>query len=479
MSPRVRRSSAAWPVAALAVAAVAPFVLGWMQDEDVGGRVVPASPPCVFRSVALMPVAETRAIGYANNTRLLVDANGTAWIAVRSKHGGQFTIGLVRAAAPWRTGMEAPVTWIEDRDSLAFSGAPQRVAAIAAGPDGAIHMAWYGGIAGATDHQIHYARFTTGPSTKIDEERAPFRIPGFEAVAANAPSPIELWQEHAAIAVGPDGTVHLAWEARDPFRRSNDGLPRPGIAYATRSRDGVWSVSGVLDRPPYLQVDERSSGQSRPSILVDRKGLVHVLCYGSLGGVQQILHGTTAGRGFSGWKAVAPSPGDQRHAAAALDAEGRLHVAWREGVGQGGSGATTAIFYSMRGADGRWLRPVRLTTADENASTPSVGVTDSSVFVAWVAWSPGAVNSDGQADNGFPADNSTVEGRIEWSSSLLDREQFWPPAVIDAGPASYPCWAVGPSNGAARPALAWTSVDPGADPARRVSLKLGWCERVK
>ena len=479
MRPRVRWSGAAWPAAVLGVAAAALFVLGWVQDQGSVGRAAPTSLSCAFRSIALMPVAETRAIGYSNNTRVLVDANGTAWIAVRSKHGGQFTIGLVRAAAPWRAGMDAPVTWIEDRDSLPFSGAPQRVAAIAAGPDGSIHMAWYGGIAGAADHQIHYARFTTGTSTRIEEERAPFRVPGFEAVAANATSPIELWQEHAAIAVGPDGTVHLAWEARDPFRRSSDGLPRPGIAYATRSRDGAWSVSGVLDRPPYLQVDERSPGQSRPSILVDRTGLVHVLCYGSVGGVQQILHGTTAGRGFSGWKPIAPSSGDQRHAAAALDAQGRLHVAWREGAGQGGSGATTAIFYSRLGTDGRWQPPTRLTPAGENASTPSVGVTESSVCVAWVAWSPGAVNSDGQADNGFPADNSTVEGRIEASSSPLGREQFDAPAVIDAGPASYPCWAVGPANGAARPALAWTSVDAGADPARRVSLKLGWCERAR
>jgi len=467
MSPRWP----AWtrPAAALA-AAFALVASGRAQDEGAVARAAPAT-PCEFRSVALMTVPETRAIGYANNTRVLADASGAVWIALRSKHGGQFTIGLVRAAAPWRTGSEPDVTWIEDRDSLPFSGAPQRVPAIAAGPDGSIHMAWYGGMAGAVDHQIHYARFSAGSKARIEEERAPFRVPGFEAVAANASKPMELWQEHAAIAAGPDGTVYVAWEARDPFRRSKDGLPRPGIALATRGRDGVWSVNGALDRPPYLQVDERSSGQSRPSILVDRTGLVHVVCYGSVEGVQQVLYGNTAGLGFSGWKPVAPSPGDQRHAAAALDAQGRLHVAWREGPAQGASGAT-AIFYSVRETDGRWHRPTQLTAAGESASTPSVGVTDSSVCVAWVAWPPGAANSDGEVDNGFPADNSTVEGRIEVTASPLGREQFAPPSVIDPGPASYPCWAVGPANGAARPPLAWTSAAGG-----RVNLMLGWCER--
>lgn len=467
---RPRASGPGWvrPAAAMAVVSLATLLPGWVEEPRT-------TTPCIFRTATLMAVTETRATGYSNGTRFLVDAAGTAWMAIRTKHGSQFTIGLVRAAAPWRAGMAADVTWIEDRDSLAFSGAPQRVAAIAAAPDGSIHMAWYGGIAGAADHQVHYARFTTGSAPRIAEESVPFSVPGFEAVALNAPSPIDLWQEHPAIAVGGDGTVHLVWEARDPFRRSSDGLPRPGIAYATRTPAGVWSVTGALAHPPYLQVDDRSPGQSRPSVLVDHAGLAHILCYGSVGGVQQILYGTTAGRGFSGWKPIAPSAGDQRHAAAALDVLGRLHVAWREGPRQAGSGATSAIFYSMRDADGRWQRPTRLTPEGENASTPSVGVTDYSVCVAWVAWAPGARNSEGQADNGFPADNSTVEGRIEVSSSPLRRQHFDTPAVVDAGPASYPCWAVGPTNGAARPALAWTSLE--ADSARRAVLRLGWCDR--
>lgn len=432
--------------------------------------------PCAFHESALIPVADMKALGYANSSRCLVDSAGSAWIAVRSKQGGEFSICLVRADAPWGSGTRVTQTWLEDRDSLLISTEPQRAPAIAAGSDGSIHMVWYGADTSGRDHQVRYARFSTGSTPRIEEALTPFRVPGFEAVLASAAIPIELWQEHAAIAVGDDGTAHVAWEARDPFRRASDGTPRPGIAYATRSRDGTWSPAGVLDRPPYLEINERFSGQSRPSILIDRTGLVHVLCYGAVGGLQQVLHGTIAERGFSGWKPIAPSSGDQRHAAAALDVQGRLHVAWREGVAPAdASPAAVAILYSVRDTDGRWHSPMRLTPAYENASTPSVGVTDSSVCVAWVAWRPGSANTEGRIDNGFPADNSTVEGRIEVTSSALGTARFDAPTVIDPGPASYPCWAVGPSNGAARPALVWTSVDTAADPARRVRLKLGWC----
>jgi len=246
-------------------------------------------------------------------------------------------------------------------------------------------------------------------------------------------------------------------------------------ALVRRGTDGTWTRYG-LGRPPYLQVNEQFPSQSRPSIVADTGGTVHVICYGSVSGTQQILHGSFApGENFSGWEVIAPSGGDQRHGALAVDRSGRLHVAWREGVQPGrNGGAVAAIFYSVRETDGRWRRPVRLTGDDEDASTPSVGVTDSTVSVAWIAWAPGTANSEGQVDNGFPADHSTVEGRVEVTSSPIGPTHFDAPAVIDPGPASYPCWAVTARAGDPRPPLAWTSRDVGSG---AMSLKLGWCER--
>src|SRR5439155_24171493 len=161
-------------------------------------------------------------------------------------------------------------------------------ASIASGEDGWIHMVWNGGSAANPDHQIRYARFAAGAVVRVEEETAPFTVPGFVAAAERGSKGEFLWQEHPSVAVGPDGTLHVAWEARDSTRKARDGRPRPGVACATRSRDGVWSVSGVLDRPPYLGVDDPYPSQSRPTILVDRRGSVHVLCYGAVGESQQI-----------------------------------------------------------------------------------------------------------------------------------------------------------------------------------------------
>jgi len=413
----------------------------------------------------VLAVADSKALGYANNPKFFVDKDGTAYLALRSKAArGAYNICLVRAKAPWAP-EHIEQTWLEDRDGVEVSGAPQRVASIAAGPDGSVHMVWYGGSATKPDHQVRYARFATGKATRIAEERAPFVMPGFD------PKWGELWQEHACIAVGADGTAHVAWEARDPYRRAKDGTPKPGIAYATRSPAGVWSVSGELGRPPYLQTNDRYPSQSRPTVLVDRAGTVHLLCYGAVESVQQVLYGRYDAHGFSGWKPVAPSSGDQRHIGAALDRAGRLHVAWREGQASKGAGGAIAVFYSVMDADGRWQKAQRLSGPDEDASTPAVGVSDSSVSVAWIAWSPGAKNAEGQRDNGYPADNNTVDGRLEVASRRFDSARFDAPSVVDAGPASYPCWAAVAEAGDVRPPLAWIGGD--------LELHLGWCERPK
>ena len=462
-------------VHALAAVAAVGLVIGAKPSENApppsAGKV---HMPCTLRSTALLPIADPRGMGYTNNRKFVVDAQGVGWVAVRSKDRRGFNICLVRIPGPWRAGMPVEQNWLEDRDGVEVTTAPQRVASIAAGADSSIQMVWYGGTAASPDHQVRYARFNTSGAARLAEERAPFTVPGYAAVVANRPSANDLWQEHASLAIGPDGTAHVAWEARDPSRLAKDGTPKPGIAYATRTRDGRWSVNGVLGRPPYLEVDERCPSQSRPTILVDRSGVVHVLCYGSMSGVQHVLHGRIEGKKFSGWQMISPSNGDQRHVSAALDPAGGLHVAWREGVPAHGSSSAeeVAVFYASLDRDGHWRKAVRVSPVGEDASTPSVAAGDSSVSVAWVAWAPGARNSEGQVDNGFPADNATVEGRLEVATRWNDAARFEAAIVVDAGAASYPCWAVSARDEGVRPPLAWTSREPGGD----VKLHLGWCE---
>jgi hypothetical protein len=430
---------------------------------------------CELQHAKVMLVSDTKALGYVNNSKFLVDGQGTGWFAVRSKGRGQYSIDLVHSVGPWREGMEFEHTWLEDRPGVEVSGAPQRPAAIASAGDGSIHMVWYGATATDPSHQLHYARFGTVGGARIEAETTPFTVPWPVPAAGGVDTTLgDLWQEHPAIAVGPDGTLHVAWEARDGSRRSRDGTPRPGIAYATRTRDSVWSVTGVLARPPYLEVDDPYPSQSRPTIVVDRSGTVHVLCYGMVGSVPQILHGEVRNGAFSGWKPVSPSASDQRHVAAALDPDGRLHVVWREGPVPGtGAVAAIAIFYSAMAPNGSWSKPVRVSGAYESASTPSIAAGPWGVSVAWVGWTPGTANLQAQLENGFPSDNSTVDGAVEIASMRTGSTAFDAPIVVDPGLASYPSWAAAAPAGQDPPPLVWTSLDPSV--AGTVRLFLGWC----
>jgi hypothetical protein len=191
--------------------------------------------------------------------------------------------------------------------------------------------------------------------------------------------------------------------------------------------------------------------------------------------VQQVLYGQIKDHGFSGWRQVAPSLRDQRHLSAALDATGRVHVAWREGsIRDGAADGPVTICYSMRAANGSWLHPVQVSGADESASSPSIATTTTSVCVAWVAWAPATLNSESQSDNGFPADNSTVEGQLNMASKLFDAETFDAPTVLDDGSASYPSWAVQSIVGDNPPPLIWTTPGEAGTAGGQARLWLGW-----
>jgi hypothetical protein len=469
-----RLGFAAWSGASLCVA----LVLTAGDDTGLRSHRTPegAATGCEIHRTMVMLVSDTKALGYVNNTKFLVDAQGIGWLAVRSKNRGRYSIDLVHSVGPWREGMAFEHTWIEDRPGVEVSSEPQRPAAIAAGGDGAIHMVWYGGSNLDPSHQLRYARFGTVGGVRIEEETTPFTVPWPVPAAGGVDTTLgDLWQEHPSIAVGPGEILHVAWEARDGSRRSLDGTPRPGVAYATRTRDGRWSAAGVLARPSYLEVDDQYPSQSRPTILVDRSGTVHVLCYGMVGSVPQILHGEVKNGAFSGWKPIRPSAADQRHVAAALDPDGRLHAVWREGPvpGAGGAAGTVSIFYSALAPAGSWSTPVRVSGADESASTPSIAAGRWGVSVAWVGWTPGAANLEAQVENGFPSDNSTVEGALKIAMMRTGSTAFDSPSVVDPAPASYPSWATAATGGQDPPPLVWTSLDPSA--AGSVRLFLGWC----
>ncbi|HEY2954230.1 MAG TPA: hypothetical protein VGK89_03135 [Candidatus Eisenbacteria bacterium] len=414
-------------------------------------------------------VSDSKALGYSNNHKFLVDAAGTAYLAVRTRApAGGARICLLRSAGRWPEASRFDSAWLEDRPGVEVSTAPQRAASIALAPDGSVDLAWYGGSVLEPAHQIRCARFVADPALRVAEETQPFTVPGFEQVYLGLLTGDELWQEHPCLAAGPAGSLYLVWEGRDPKRRNAAGLPQPGVAWAVRDPVLGWSPSGTIEAPRYAQVDARFPSQSRPTIVAGAAGEMHVLCHGSVGGVQQILHGVLRDRAFSGWTVPCPSPNDQRYVSAASDGAGRVCFVWREQAEGGGY-----VSYASLDRGGRLEGPMRVSPAGELASTPSVAVSGGTVWVAWVAWAPGAVNSEGKLDNGFPAEAGAVEGRVEITSRRTGAASFGPAIPVEAGPAAYPTWARMSDALHAPEALLWTRVEPGPlGPASQFQLLL-------
>jgi hypothetical protein len=74
------------------------------------------------------------------------------------------------------------------------------------------------------------------------------------------------------------------------------------------------------------------NNQSRPTLVVDSAGAMHVFAYGSWApsNEQNILYSTNASGMFSNWAAVDAESYNQKHASAAIDAANNIHLVWRQ-----------------------------------------------------------------------------------------------------------------------------------------------------
>jgi hypothetical protein len=331
--------------------------------------------------------------------------------------------------------------FLYDMNGVIVSQSPQRASALSALGDGNLHLVWYGGNASDTSsvdfaHQINYARFQQGASLVIAEMDQPLTVTGFDSAYSAPYNSNDLWQEHCSSVIAPDGTLHVAWEARDAYRMKN-GKPSPGIAYMFRRADGTWSQTGQVTTPNYLAVSGLSTSQSRPKPILQANSLLHIICYGSVKGVQQILFGSIASGSFGGWNAISPNANDQRHVSATADSLGQIHAVWREGQ----VGGPIVISYAARSSDGTWSPSVTISTPGFYASTPNISVDGAKVRVVWIEWVPGTVNSTGQTDNNFPNDDDTVEGVLMFAFKPLVDGSFTTPITIADSPSSYASFA--------------------------------------
>ncbi len=227
--------------------------------------------------------------------------------------------------------------------------------AMAISPDNQIHLAWADKRTGTWD--VYYARSTDGGAS--------FSTPIAVVTDAKAAA-----RGHPALAMSPDGQVHITWEDQ----RSGDW----DICYA-RSDDGE-----TFSSPVQVNDDATDTDQARPALAVGRDGSVHVAWQDSRSGDWDIYtaRSTDGGTSFgANVRANDEARSQQEDPVIGVDSQGRVHVAWADRQ----SGAWAIHYTRSEGAGFGQSQAVGSgLIADLANKLPSLTVADDdSVHLAW------------------------------------------------------------------------------------------------
>ncbi len=328
-------------------------------------------------------VTDLRALGYSGQRKSVMDEEGNMYFAYRKPYGGKNEIFVAKAA---KNGSSWSVSGTDKPISLVGKGVDQRVPSIAIDSGGTLHVMWYGADSKeqVNNRQVKYTRSSDGGKTWTRWKNIT-KVSGYT-------SDEEYWQEHPMIFAGADDALYAAWEGRD------SKYSKQQIKFS-RSVDGgdTWSK--------WKNVKVTSGNtQSRPTVLQDDEGRLHLLMYSSYrsaSDTQQIqyAYSDNGGATWSNWKSISNSSFDARHLSAALDSNGGVHVAWR---GQSRSGGSARIFYSAL-RSGNWSIPKAVASSSEYQFFPSICLTAKGT--PYIAWSQTAASSE------FPRENPS-QGKI-------------------------------------------------------------------
>lgn len=229
---------------------------------------------------------------------------------------------------------------------ISSSVSPSKHPSIAKGPGGDIHVVWEGFA--SANWEILYSGKPTGGVWA-----SPVNISNTGG-ASNRP----------AIAVGEEGSVHVAWH--------DEAAGDWDILYSSRSPDGSWL--------PAANVSNNVGWSFHPEIAVARDGSLHVVWHENTSGSWQILYATKPVDGP--WSLPTPvwsSSEGSWFASLAVGREGFLHVAWEERAP-----GNWEILYSARPPGGSWLPPENVSRTDGNSRLSALTMArDGSAHVVW------------------------------------------------------------------------------------------------
>lgn len=325
----------------------------------------------LYTSCSVMPVKriditqDYRALGYPDQRKIARDSQGNLYVAYRKHFRADqknlYHIFVAKSndqGANWQIlNLGQPIEQTGD-----FM---QRVPTIAIDKNDIIHVAWYGQdshYSGENERQIKYTRSLDGGVTwQAWQNVAP--VDGYQDES--------LWQEHPSLAVSGN-RVYIAWQGLDPNNT------KASQVRVVRSDDKGASWQSAL----LVHSGERGN-RSRPSLIAAPDGeRLWLVAYGGVGTPQQIVWSESHdhGQSWSNWQTVAPSPNDQRHVSGALDAQGQLHIVWREQV----SPDLAQVRYSVLGKNG-WFPASTIRPNKLNQAFPSISM--GLAGTVWVVWS--------------------------------------------------------------------------------------------
>ena len=290
--------------------------------------------------------------------------------------------------------------------------APLALQAIPAMADGSDPSGWHIGTVDSSGYVGQYAYFsageptstpTTTPTATATPTSATVETPPGPNVLVNHDSPPAgsvADQQQPALAVAPDGAIHIAW-ADERFGHSD-------IFYANSTDGGAtWSTNVRVND------DATVADQNSPALAVDEQGHVYIAWEDSRNSDYDIYYTRSidGGMTFSANQRVNDDAGqgDQFDPAIAVGPDGTLHLAWQDGRNTIGYD----IYYD-RSTDGGATFSTNVQVNDETLGDqvdPAIGVDSTGgVHVAW------ADNRDGLYQIYYA---NSSDGGASFTASLL------------------------------------------------------------
>ena len=336
---------------------------------------------------------DRRGLGYTGQRKITQNSLGVLHVAYRNKFEGnqEIFVPLVRKGSDGKflvSGNTKPI-YTFGEDSV------QRVPSVAVDKSNYVHAVWYGlsdtDSSADEGRQVYYS-FSKDFGKNWSSAKNISRVEGYDDD--------DYWQEHPYILSAGDSELYVVWEGKD---KANEEQQTKMVA----SYDGgsTWSKWKNVQLTP-------NNTQSRPTMIMDDSGLLHLFVYSSFeSNTQQIMHAVSSDKGgnWTKWQPISVPKEDSRHVSVVY-ANQKVYAAWRAGVN-----GKSIIKYSILDKDA-WSKPSVVVGSSNNQFFPSIGSNVSGDIA--VTWMESAESGELPKDD--PEDGTSFVAILDTSKNTFE-----------------------------------------------------------